>query len=277
MPSLPATLESDVLLRVRGVVQGVGFRPFVQRTAAALHLRGWVRNDAHGVLIRAMGAASDIESLLYALHHEAPGAARVQSVEAEPVEDSSAGSVGPEFVIVASQGTQGTIEAAVPPDLGLCAECRSELLDPANRRHRYPFINCTQCGPRFSIVERLPYDRPATTMRGFRMCVECEREYADPADRRFHAQPNACQVCGPQVCLTDAGGKNLAVGDEAVRLATLFLGNGQIVAVKGLRRLPLDGRCDPRIGRGRAAPPQAPRRKAVRRNVSPPRSAGEVR
>ena len=234
MPPATATLESDVLLRVRGVVQGVGFRPFVHRTASALHLRGWVRNDSQGVLIRAVGTSSDIESLLYSLRHEAPRAARVQSVEATPADQAASAPVGNEFVIVASENSAGATEAAVPPDLGLCAECRSELLDPSDRRHRYPFINCTQCGPRFSILESLPYDRPRTTMRGFRMCLECEREYQDPANRRFHAQPNACPVCGPQVRLIDAHGTDLAVGDEAVRLATLFLGNGQIVAVKGV-------------------------------------------
>lgn len=221
------------MLRVRGVVQGVGFRPFVHRAASSLHLRGWVRNDSRGVLIRAVGATADIASLRFALHHDAPPAARVHSVELELV-DIAGPLVGANFVIVASEKPGDAVEAAVPPDLALCADCRRELIDPHDRRHRYPFINCTQCGPRYSILESLPYDRPRTTMRAFRMCPECQREYGDPASRRFHAQPNACPICGPQARLTDATGNELAQLDHAVRLAAHMLAASKIVAVKGV-------------------------------------------
>ena len=228
-----ASLESDVLLRVRGVVQGVGFRPFVHRAASALHLRGWVRNDPQGVLIRAIGAREGIDLLLYALHHEAPRAARVQSVEVE-LTSNSGPPVGEDFEIAPSGQAGGVVEAAVPPDIGMCADCRSELLDPQDRRYRYPFINCTQCGPRYSILESLPYDRPSTTMQVFPMCPECQREYDEPDSRRFHAQPNACPACGPQVRLTNANGGVLASRDHAVRLAAQLLADGAILAVKGV-------------------------------------------
>ncbi|SDS44241.1 carbamoyltransferase HypF [Opitutus sp. GAS368] len=223
---------TDVLLRVRGTVQGVGYRPFVHRTAADLGLRGWVINDAEGVLIRAAGDPARVDELAAALQHDAPPAATVDCVDRlEPRPDSAPAGAG--FTIGASR-SGGEIATAIPADLALCADCRRELLDPADRRHRYPFINCTQCGPRYSLIEGLPYDRPHTTMRAFPMCQACQREYDDPASRRFHAEPNACPKCGPHLTLCDAGGQVLAERDAALRSARTLLQGGLILAVKGL-------------------------------------------
>jgi hydrogenase maturation protein HypF len=223
----------DVLLRVRGTVQGVGFRPFVHRTATHLGLRGWVRNDAHGVLIRASGSLPQLGLFVEALTHAAPPAARVTGVE--PVlPGPEYAPVSPDFVIADSSVSNAQISAAVPADLALCADCRRELENPANRRHRYPFINCTQCGPRYSLIESLPYDRPRTTMRVFRLCPSCQQEYENPQDRRFHAEPNACPVCGPQLVLSGLAGQRLAAREVALRTAAAQLREGLIVAVKGV-------------------------------------------
>ena len=221
-----------MLLRVRGTVQGVGFRPFVRRVASRLSLRGWVRNDEQGVLIRAAGPSPAIEALVHALQTEAPGAARVEAVEITEAAPGTGLSTG-EFVIGPSETSGMAVEAAVPPDLALCPDCRRELADPADRRHGYPFINCTQCGPRYSILELLPYDRPRTTMRAFRMCPECQAEYENPDDRRFHAQPNACPVCGPSISLTLATGQEVSGSDVLTRAAAI-LNRGEVLAVKGI-------------------------------------------
>ena len=223
---------TDVLIRVRGTVQGVGYRPFVHRTATHLGLTGWVRNDAEGVLIRAAGDAQRVAALEEALVHAAPDAAEITALdESEP--GPADAPVGPRFAIALS-GPGGEITTAIPPDLALCDDCRRELLDPANRRHRYPFINCTQCGPRYSLIERLPYDRPHTTMRAFRQCPDCQREYDDPASRRFHAEPNACPVCGPHLSLTQPDGGLMAEREDALRRTRELLGDGAIFAVKGV-------------------------------------------
>ena len=227
------TEETDVLLRVRGIVQGVGFRPFVQRAASRLSVRGWVRNDPQGVLIRAVGAARAVNSLMGALRSEAPPAARVSAVEPHRP-DAGAAPAGAGFEIVASATAGLPVTAAIPPDLALCADCRAELLDPQDRRHGYPFINCTQCGPRYSILENLPYDRPRTTMRAFRLCPECRAEYDDPLDRRFHAQPNACPACGPRLQLTNPDGSVLLEREAALGAAAALLRDGLILAVKGV-------------------------------------------
>jgi hydrogenase maturation protein HypF len=231
---MPSAAQTEVLLRVRGVVQGVGFRPFVQRTATDLGLRGWVRNDRQGVLIRVAGDAEAVERLVVTVRNSPPPAARVESVEPAPAL-ADAGEVNGVFQILESGDAADTaVEAAIPPDLALCADCRRELLDPGDRRHRYPFVNCTQCGPRYSIIEGLPYDRPRTTMRAFRMCSGCAREYAEPRDRRFHAQPNACARCGPAVALVARDGEVLASRDAAVKRAAELITAGLIVAVKGV-------------------------------------------
>ena len=214
-------------IRVRGIVQGVGFRPTVYRLATERSLAGWVLNDAEGVLVELEGAAAAIDDFLDALRRDPPPLAEITAVESLPVPVT--GETG--FRIAPSGGGQRA--ALVSPDMAICADCLRELLNPKDRRFRYPFINCTNCGPRYSIITDIPYDRPNTTMRGFTMCPECQAEYDDPANRRFHAQPNACPVCGPQLALHDASGNRIACEDpiRAVREALLA---GRIVAVKGL-------------------------------------------
>lgn len=233
MPSTPTLATVDLLLRVRGTVQGVGFRPFVHRVALRHGLRGWVRNDAHGVLIRACGEPAAIEALVHTLRHDAPPAARVLGIESWAA-TAAEQPAGAHFTISESELTSGAASTATPADLALCADCRRELLDPRDRRHGYPFINCTQCGPRYSLIEELPYDRPRTTMRCFRQCPACEREYRDPADRRFHAEPNACPQCGPQLTLTDVAGHTFAGPADAIDGAVAALHAGFIGAVKGV-------------------------------------------
>jgi hydrogenase maturation protein HypF len=224
--------RSDVLLRVRGVVQGVGFRPFVHREATRLGLCGWVCNDSEGVLIRAEGPAPSVDALVTALKTGAPPASRVIAVEAGKPAAADPAPADP-FAIAPSGPEGRRVSTAMPPDLALCADCRRELQDPLDRRYRYPFINCTQCGPRYSILESLPYDRPRTTMRAFRMCPACAAEYSDPSGRRFHAQPNACPVCGPRISLRSASGGELA-GEEALAEAARVLSRGSVLAVKGV-------------------------------------------
>jgi hydrogenase maturation protein HypF len=214
---------------LRGAVQGVGFRPFVYRLATELGLRGWVSNSLQGVLAEVEGSEPAVQQFLLRLQPECPPAARIHSCES--VHLAPAGYTG--FEIRASEAS-GEQQALILPDLAICAECRRELMDPANRRHRYPFINCTHCGPRFSIIESMPYDRPRTTMRHFAMCPACQAEYDDPADRRFHAQPNACPVCGPQLTFWDASGAVQAAREEALQRAEAALRAGQILALKGL-------------------------------------------
>lgn len=216
-------------LAVRGAVQGVGFRPFVYRLATDLGLHGWVSNSNQGVFIEVEGPATVREAFLLRLERERPPRSFIQSLEA--VHLDPAGYSG--FAIRPSE-SGGEPTALVLPDIATCADCLREVLDPSNRRHRYPFTNCTHCGPRFSIIEALPYDRPHTSMRRFRMCRACQAEYEDPADRRFHAQPNACPDCGPRLELWDAAGRTLAGGDEALVTAARALGEGSVVAVKGL-------------------------------------------
>ncbi len=229
----PASPSLDRMLRVRGTVQGVGFRPFVLRLATGLGLRGWVRNDADGVLIRAAGDAEQMDQLALQVVCKAPAAARVTGVEW-----LGSATDGPfpngSFSIIESGSASGEIETNAPVDLAPCDDCRRELNDPADRRHGYPFINCTQCGPRYTIIERLPYDRPQTTMAAFTMCHACQREYENPHDRRFHAEPNACTACGPHLHLTKPDGSTLAEGPAALEQAVSALTHGGIVAVKGV-------------------------------------------
>lgn len=227
------TPHLDRLLRVRGTVQGVGFRPFVARLANELGLDGWVRNDSQGVLIRVVGECGQLDRMAAQVVTHAPAAARVTSVEwLETSPDTLP--VNGHFAIIESAASPAEIETGAPVDLATCADCRRELADPTDRRRSYAFINCTQCGPRYSIIERLPYDRPRTTMRCFQMCPACAREYADPLDRRFHAEPNACPACGPQLRLTDPSGQILAERDLALNRTAEALCAGLIVAVKGV-------------------------------------------
>ena len=220
------TADRRLRIRVRGTVQGVGFRPFVYRVASELGLSGWVLNDELGVLIEAGGPAAALDELAARLASDAPPLAEVESVETGEVP----GTGEPGFRIVASEAG-GQPEALVSPDMATCRECLAELRDPADRRHRYPFINCTNCGPRFTIVRGVPYDRPLTTMAGFEMCAACQSEYEDPADRRFHAQPNACPDCGPEARLV---GANVREGEDAVAAAARLLLAGEVLAIKGL-------------------------------------------
>jgi hydrogenase maturation protein HypF len=227
---------ADHLLEIEGTVQGVGFRPFVARLAARLGLRGWVRNDARGVTIRAVGPPAALQAFAAALRAEAPPAARISGLRERRTNEIPGLPPAPAagFLILESEADAAEATAAVTPDLALCADCRRELADPGDRRHGYPFINCTNCGPRYSIVRTLPYDRARTTMSVFRMCSSCQREYDDPGDRRYHTQPNACPVCGPQVELQDAAGRVLDSREAAIAAAAAALRGGRIVAVKGL-------------------------------------------
>ncbi len=195
-------------MRVGGTVQGVGFRPFVYRLARELELGGWVLNDTHGVLVEVEGEPDAVAELLRRLAAEAPPLAAVERVEPEEVAPRGER----DFEIVASD-TAGEAAAPVSPDSATCEDCLAELFDPADRRHRYPFVNCTNCGPRFTIVAGVPYDRALTTMAGFEMCARCRAEYEDPLDRRFHAEPNACPDCGPRARLVDSAGTDLDVAE----------------------------------------------------------------
>ncbi len=217
-------------IKVTGVVQGVGFRPFIFRLAERYHLAGWVRNTSSGVEIRAEGTVADLSSFAQAIRDEAPPLAQIETLSVESVDDVVSGQ---SFEILSSHYEANAYQL-ISPDIATCPDCLRELFDPHDRRYRYPFTNCTNCGPRFTIIRAIPYDRPATTMSGFRMCPECQREYDDPRDRRFHAQPNACPVCGPRLTLLDANGMLLASEDLAVREAVRRLAAGQIVAIKGL-------------------------------------------
>jgi hydrogenase maturation protein HypF len=222
-------------------VQGVGFRPFVFRLAEELGLCGWVLNDEHGVLIEAEGPAEAVATLDGRIRAEAPPLAEVESVTI--TELTPTGETG--FRIVESKGG-GERDAAVSPDMATCEDCLAELFDPADRRYRYPFTNCTNCGPRFTIVTGIPYDRPQTTMAGFVMCARCLAEYEDPRDRRFHAQPNACPACGPRAWLADRDGAELdfAPHEDAIAGAAAALLDGAIVAVKGIGGFHLACRAD---------------------------------
>jgi hydrogenase maturation protein HypF len=215
--------------RVRGTVQGVGFRPFVHRHAVGLGLAGWVRNDTDGVLIEVEGAREQIEALRRRLDRP-PRLARVGQVVASPVAREGA-VAGFEILDSVDLGPPGV---PVGVDTAPCDACVAELRDPADRRHRYPFGSCTDCGPRYTIVRSVPYDRANTTMAGFAMCPRCQQEHDDPGDRRFHAQPNACWTCGPQATWRDPSGDPRRVGDAAVRSAVGALLAAEVVAVKGV-------------------------------------------
>ncbi len=215
-------------LLVNGIVQGVGFRPFVYRLAHRLVLSGFIRNTPSGVLIEIEGPHTVIDAFRLALQEEAPPLARIESCEESALEPTAE-----EGFSIGESSSECEVETLIPPDIAICPDCRRELLDPSNRRFRYPFINCTNCGPRYTIVERLPYDRPFTSMHSFPLCPECAREYHDPLDRRFHAEPVACPVCGPALSLLDATGQPVDGVDATLR-AIALLKSGMILAIKGL-------------------------------------------
>ena len=217
-------------MRVTGTVQGVGFRPFVFRHAVSLGLVGVVLNDSSGVLIEVEGRSADVAELCRLLREDPPPLARVTSVEWATLPP---GGSFDSFRIVESSADR-VPNVAVSVDSATCDDCLSEVDDPHDRRHGYPFTNCTNCGPRYTIVLSVPYDRPATTMAGFKMCAECQAEYDDPANRRFHAQPNACATCGPQISFYDPGGRLLAEAGAALDAVAETLCAGRIAAVKGI-------------------------------------------
>lgn len=256
-------------IAISGAVQGVGFRPFVYRLATLLALRGWVINDTQGVLIEVEGDVAPLTAFLDRLSTEAPPNARILHMTHDWQE-----AIGYTCFEIRHSDAAGAPHVIVLPDLATCPDCLAELCDPANRRYRYPFTNCTNCGPRFTIVEALPYDRPNTTMRGFTLCPACQAEYHDPRDRRFHAQPNACPVCGPELAFYEKGGKGVgrqaerearwaltvegwslrAVGDAALHAAAEAIRRGGIAAVKGLGgfHLIVDARSEAAVQRLRA-------------------------
>ena len=224
------TLNARLRLIVTGVVQGVGFRPFVFGLAQRCGLAGFVGNNSAGAFIEIEGATEALAQFQHELIAHPPPLAHIESVQVLAV--PTQGSI--DFHIVESEAQSGA-NTLISPDISICDDCLRELLDPHNRRYRYPFINCTHCGPRFTIIKDIPYDRPFTTMAAFPLCADCEHEYHDPYDRRFHAQPIACPVCGPQVWLQKASDSEpIAARDDAVRAAQLALRDGFIVAVKGI-------------------------------------------
>ncbi|MGD0837906.1 MAG: carbamoyltransferase HypF [Polyangia bacterium] len=245
MPDPDASVAGElrVCVAIRGAVQGVGFRPFVYRLAHDMGIRGWVSNSAAGVTIEAESDEPTLRRFLARLESEKPAIAIVQTLEAVFLDPAGFHT----FEIRPS--TTGTNRTLVMPDLTTCSDCIADIFQPTNRRFRYPFTNCTNCGPRFSIISALPYDRHATTMARFTMCAACAQEYSDPANRRFHAQPNACPACGPRLALWDRKGATLAQADAALVAAAQAIRAGSIVAVKGLGgfHLVVDARSEPAV------------------------------
>jgi hydrogenase maturation protein HypF len=241
--SVSVATPRRIRVRVHGTVQGVGFRPYVYRLAEELGLTGWVLNDARGVLLEVEGGPQGVDAFLARLALDAPPLAVV-----ERVETLALAPLGERSFAIRESPRGEAADAPVTPDTATCADCLRELFDPHDRRHRYPFINCTNCGPRFTIVRGVPYDRPLTTMAGFEMCSACRAEYEDPTDRRFHAQPNACPECGPAVQLIDPHGDAAALdgGGSGDRLhaAAGALRDGAILAVKGIGGFHLACRAD---------------------------------
>ncbi|MFO1476735.1 MAG: carbamoyltransferase HypF [Verrucomicrobiota bacterium] len=221
--------RSRLRVAIRGAVQGVGFRPFVFRLASELGLAGWVRNSSQGVFLEVEGGRESVNSFLLRLPREIPPRSFIQSLEPAWLDPAGYS----QFEIQPS-ASEGPARALVLPDIATCPDCLRDIFDPSNRRHHYPFTNCTQCGPRFSIIRSLPYDRANTTMAGFAMCPDCHAEYEDPTDRRFHAQPNACPRCGPRLEFRASAGAQPVLHHDALLAAAASVREGRIVAVKGL-------------------------------------------
>jgi len=220
---------SRLEIRIEGAVQGVGFRPFIYRLAKKYGLAGWVKNDPWGVILAIEGTPDDVHAFLSEMNEPPPFPARIDRIETSSL--SPEGDTG--FQILESAASAAK-SATILPDIATCGDCLQELFDPRNRRYRYPFINCTHCGPRFSILEAIPYDRPNTSMKHFQMCAACQQEYADPENRRFHAQPNACTDCGPQLAFCNSAGHVLSTRDSALPDTIAALRDGQMIAVKGI-------------------------------------------
>lgn len=227
-------LQQRLSIKIKGAIQGVGFRPFIYRLATELELTGWVSNSGQGVLLEVEGTSDRIDIFQHRLQTENPPQSRISHIVSSrliPLNDK-------EFIIRPSatnlDGQDLHMSTIVSPDLATCNHCRDEIFNPKNRRYRYPFTNCTNCGPRYSIIEKIPYDRHHTAMRNFPLCPECQTEYTDPSNRRFHAQPNACPICGPQLALWNRDGQVVAQGNRALRTAVARITQGKILAVKGL-------------------------------------------
>lgn len=216
-------------INVNGIVQGVGFRPFVLRLAVENNLTGTVRNSKSGVEIEIEGKSDNVQNFIRDLPVKAPPLSEIINIEASSIENQNSS----RFEIISSSDDEGN-QTLISPDVSICDDCLKELFDPANRRYLYPFINCTNCGPRLTIIENIPYDRKYTTMKEFQMCNECEAEYNNPQDRRFHAQPNACPKCGPKVWYENSMDSSTCENIDAIKKAALDLVNGNIVAIKGL-------------------------------------------
>ena len=243
-------------IAVTGIVQGVGFRPFVHDLANRLGLPGFVRNESGGVLIEVEGESESLDRFVGELTASPPPLARIDDVRS-----SSRQPTGDRHFRIESSRHDGLSSIFVAADVGTCSDCLRELFDPGDRRYRYPFLNCTRCGPRLTIIREAPYDRQRTTMASFAMCAACRAEYEDSHDRRFHAQPIACRLCGPQLAAVDSRGERVDTAD-ALAFGVASLREGKIVAIKGLGgyHLACRGR---RGGRGRIAQTQAPRSKAA--------------
>lgn len=223
-------LMKRIFLTVKGIVQGVGFRPFVYNLASKLNLKGWVNNNSEGVYIDLEGNESALDVFIDELHNDPPPLAKIDSILIEDKPNTGYNL----FSIKESEIKRERI-TLISPDIATCEDCINDISDPHNRRYRYPFTNCTNCGPRFSIIKSIPYDRDKTTMNKFKMCNECHDEYTDPSNRRFHAQPNACSYCGPEIWVTDKDGHIIDTGStEAIEWTKKKLQQGSIFAIKGL-------------------------------------------
>jgi len=219
-----------IFIKVEGIVQGVGFRPFVYNKAMEYKILGWVNNNSQGVFIDAEGEEGDLNSFLNLIQKNPPPLSKVDSVSCEERQVFGFNT----FVIKESEREEGRI-TLISPDVSTCSDCLNDINDINNRRYGYPFTNCTNCGPRFTIIKSIPYDRDKTTMSKFKMCPECRNEYKDPKSRRFHAQPNACKACGPHLFVVDKYGKSIAHGDkESLDFTRDMLRTGKIFAIKGL-------------------------------------------
>jgi hydrogenase maturation protein HypF len=254
--------QEDIQARhilITGQVQGVGYRPFVYRLAQELGLRGWVRNVTGSVEIHAEGGVQQLDDFAAGLIRQAPAIARPRLARCE----AAACQPHAGFAILPSQAGEAHIH--VPPDFFTCGDCLRELNDPGDRRYRYPFINCTQCGPRYTLIEALPYDRPNTTMKGFPLCADCEREYLNPLDRRFHAEPVACAACGPKLAFIEPDEAAIEDGEAALAAAIAFLKDGHTLAVKGIGgyHLMCDAKNDEAVARLRTRKPRPSKPLAV--------------
>lgn len=228
-------------IEIKGIVQGVGFRPFIYNLAKRYQLKGWVKNTSKGVIIEVDGSEDVIDAFQQHIESSPPPLAHIDSITSSVI-PSNGYTI---FQIIESESIPGEF-VPISPDMAICDDCQRELFDPENPRYHYPFINCTNCGPRFSIIKDIPYDRPATTMAAFPMCTYCEDEYADPSNRRFHAQPVACPECGPHIWL-EINNKETASHEAALQQARQMLRDGKILTIKGLGGFHLA--CDARNGK----------------------------